>query len=221
VAYGKRSIALAIGAVAALGLSACASGYDSGGYGAPQQAAANSEATPEPTPTEEPVAGARGNAPPKNPTTKLINKNLPRMGRVLTNQKGFTLYRFDNDTADPPASNCADKCAKLWPPAVTDSTPELDGVDSNLVDTITRADGGKQITINGWPVYTYIGDKKPGTWKGQNVGGTWFAIAPTGKPNKTCMPKGIVKPVPLPAESSDTGTGGGNTGGDTGGGYSY
>lgn len=213
---GKRSIALAIGAVAALGLSACASGYDSSGYGSPRQAAA--EASAEPTaPGSPPAEEPAGTAKPKNPTTKLINKKLPRMGSVVTNQKGFTLYRFQKDTPDPPASNCAGDCLKLWPAAlVGDDEPTLKGIDESLVGTITRADGTKQLTLNGWALYTYVGDKKPGTWRGQNVGGAWFAIAPTGKPNKTCMPEGVVKPVPIPAAAEETAA----TGDDSGG-YDY
>ena len=211
--YAKRSVALAVGAVAILGLPACASGYDTSGRGAPQQAGASAGATAEPVVNPEPSASGEPAAPEdkvKDPTTELVNRKLPRMGNVVTNQDGFTLYRFQKDTPDPPTSNCSGDCLKLWPPALVGADlPKLKDVDENLVGTITRADGTKQLTLNGWALYRYVGDTKPGTWKGQNVGGTWFAIAPTGKPNKTCMPKGIVKPVPIPAGNTGTGTGAG------------
>ena len=132
-------------------------------------------------------------------TNKLIATTVPRMGNVVTDTKGWVLYRFDKDKANPSKSNCVGDCAKLWPPLLADDTLELSGLSAAKVDTVERADGGLQVTIGGWPVYRYIGDKKPGTWKGQNVGGTWFVIDKDGKKNLTCLPK-ISKPVPLPAD---------------------
>ncbi|MFE7040008.1 hypothetical protein ACFU9X_11320 [Streptomyces atratus] len=35
-------------------------------------------------------------------------------GKVLTDSEGFTLYRFDKDTASPPKSNCEGEYAKIW-----------------------------------------------------------------------------------------------------------
>jgi predicted lipoprotein with Yx(FWY)xxD motif len=132
-------------------------------------------------------------------TNKLIAKTVPRMGNVVTDAKGWVLYRFDKDKASPSKSNCVGDCAKLWPPLLADETLELSGVASSKVDTVEREDGGLQITIGGWPVYRYIGDKKPGSWKGQNVGGAWFVVQKDGRKNLTCLPK-ISKPVPLPVD---------------------
>jgi predicted lipoprotein with Yx(FWY)xxD motif len=133
-------------------------------------------------------------------TDRLIAKTVPKMGNVVTDAKGWVLYRFDKDTADPAKSNCVKDCATLWPPLLADETLELSGISASKVSTIKRADGGRQITINGWPVYRYIGDKVPGKWSGQNVGGTWFVIDKNGKKNLTCLPK-ISKPVALPASA--------------------
>jgi predicted lipoprotein with Yx(FWY)xxD motif len=133
------------------------------------------------------------------------------MGKVVTDQNGWVLYRFDKDTTNPVKSNCIDKCAKVWPPALTDGNPKLDGVDPALVGTVTRDDGTTQITLNKWPLYRYIGDKKPGQWKGQNVGGTWFVVAPDGKKNLTCLPTPPPKAVAPPAddaEANDSGSSG-------------
>jgi predicted lipoprotein with Yx(FWY)xxD motif len=132
-------------------------------------------------------------------TNKLIAKTVPRMGNVVTDAKGWVLYRFDKDKASPSKSNCVGDCAKIWPPLLADETLELSGVASSKVDTVEREDGGLQITIGGWPVYRYIGDKKPGSWKGQNVGGAWFVVQKDGRKNLTCLPK-ISKPVPLPVD---------------------
>jgi secreted repeat protein with Y-X4-D motif len=73
-------------------------------------------------------------------------------------------------------------------------------VNPKLVGTVTRVDGTKQLTVSGWPLYRYIGDKKPGTWRGQNVNGTWFVIKPTGAKNLTCVPP-VSKPVAPPVDA--------------------
>jgi predicted lipoprotein with Yx(FWY)xxD motif len=129
------------------------------------------------------------------------------MGAVIEDEGGWVLYRFDKDTAKPASTSaCEGDCAKVWPPALTnDGEPKLKGVDPKLIGTVTRADGTKQLTVAGWPLYRYIGDKKPGTWQGQNVNGTWFVIKPTGTKNLTCLPP-VSKPVAAPAadDADDT-----------------
>ncbi|MFI5915654.1 hypothetical protein [Dactylosporangium sp. NPDC051541] len=153
-------------------------------------------------------------APPVPLTTTLKAASIPKMGKVVTDQDGFVLYRFDKDTAKPPKSNCVDKCAQVWPPAITDGNPDLSGVDASVVGTVTRADGSRQITLAGWPVYRYIGDPKPGAWKGQNVGGVWFVVDPTGKKNLTCLPTPAPTAVQPPAASAEaTSNGDGGSGG--------
>ena len=221
MASQKRIFIAAAGALAAtLALAAC--GSDDYGLTSAQSAAIG--AAPAAAPAEQLAAGgaedlaqeddATGNdaeeaAEPAAPkvkakpvgkvTDKLIAKTVPKMGNVITDAKGWVLYRFDKDKAKPPTTNCVGDCAILWPPVLADDTLELSGIDADKVDTIERADGGLQITVGGWPVYRYIGDKKPGTWKGQNVGGVWFVIQKDGKKNLTCLPA-ISKPVPLPKE---------------------
>nr|WP_187398878.1 hypothetical protein [Micromonospora sp. WP24] len=211
----KRTVVAAVGALVAL--AACApAGYEPANPAAAEPVAV---AAAEPSVSAEPDASAEApaaDAPPADVelTEKLVGKTVPKMGKVVTDEKGWVLYRFDNDSADPPSSNCVDKCAAVWPPALTDGDPQLSGVAADDVGTITRQDGTRQLTLAGWPVYRYIGDKKPGQWKGQGVGGTWFVVAPDGKKNLSCLPKGTPKAVAPPSDS-----GGGSDYGDSG--YSY
>ncbi|MEU8256631.1 hypothetical protein AB0C06_20480 [Micromonospora inaquosa] len=97
--------------------------------------------------------------------------------------QGRTLYRFDKDTAKPPTSNCNGDCAKAWPPLLVKSAGQIypSGIDPKLVGYVERADGTCQVTIGGWPVYLFAKDAEPGDISGQGVGGTWFAISPTGE----------------------------------------
>ncbi|MEV4741952.1 hypothetical protein [Streptomyces sp. NPDC049555] len=102
---------------------------------------------------------------------------------VVVNGAGFTLYRFDKDTANPSKSTCDGDCASTWPPVVVAPGGRifLDGVDKSKVGTVKRDDGSLQVTVGGWPVYRFSKDTKPGETKGQGVGGTWFGGTPDGK----------------------------------------
>ncbi|TDC60288.1 hypothetical protein E1258_15185 [Micromonospora sp. KC207] len=210
MAQMKRTVIVASAMVA---LTACApAGYDGANSSAAEPVAV---AAAEPTAAVEPEASASPDAaateapdaaPPADVelTDQLIGKTVARMGKVVTDEEGWVLYRFDKDSDDPPASNCVDKCAEVWPPALTDGSPQLNGVSDDKVGTITRQDGTRQITLGGWPLYRYIGDKKPGQWKGQGVSGTWFVAQPDGKKNLECLPTGTPKAV-APPSSGDAG----------------
>jgi predicted lipoprotein with Yx(FWY)xxD motif len=94
---------------------------------------------------------------------------------VLTNAKGFTLYSFAPDT--PATSKCYGSCAAYWPPAT--GTPTASPGVPGQVAAIKRTDGTEQLTYNGHPLYTYIGDTAPGQAKGNNLnlnGGLWHEV---------------------------------------------
>ncbi|MFJ1790203.1 hypothetical protein [Kitasatospora griseola] len=112
----------------------------------------------------------------------LMTEHNGTLGTLVTDGQGFTLYRFDQDTNNPSATHCTGDCATLWPPELTTGSgaPALKGIDAKLVSTVTRPDGTHQITLNGWPLYRYAPDTKPGQTNGQGVGGTWWATTPTG-----------------------------------------
>jgi predicted lipoprotein with Yx(FWY)xxD motif len=108
-----------------------------------------------------------------------------KLGSMVTDSAGMTLYRFDKDTNKPPASNCKGSCATTWPPLLAGSAGlsgiSVQGVDKALLGTITRDDGSLQVTLNGWALYYFASDSAPGDAKGQGVGGVWFAATPEGK----------------------------------------
>ncbi|NUR42339.1 MAG: hypothetical protein HOV73_19845 [Streptomyces sp.] len=112
---------------------------------------------------------------------KLAVVTNPELGKVLTDNAGLTLYRFDTDTAEPPKSNCDGDCATTWPPVPADDATAGEGIDKSLLGEVTRTDGSKQLTIGGWPAYRYAKDVNAGDVNGQGVGGKWYALAPTGK----------------------------------------
>jgi predicted lipoprotein with Yx(FWY)xxD motif len=98
---------------------------------------------------------------------------------VLTNAKGDTLYWFAPDT--PSASKCYGTCAAYWPPVPGPATAGP-GVTGRL-GTITRTGGSSQVTYDGHPLYTYIGDTAPGQANGNNIdlnGGLWHEVVVSG-----------------------------------------
>jgi predicted lipoprotein with Yx(FWY)xxD motif len=105
------------------------------------------------------------------------------IGTYVADGQGRTLYRFDKDRAKPSKSNCNGDCSATWPPLLVKSPGQIypSGINPKLVGYVERADGTCQVTIDGWPVYLFAKDTEPGELNGQGVGGTWFAISPTGE----------------------------------------
>src|SRR3954452_13539150 len=160
----RLSVLAVTAAAVVVGLTACSSGADDG-YGGTSTAPV------------DPLA-----ATPQVDTI-LSSNSTAQLGTVVVDGQGFTLYRFDKDSAKPPTSNCADDCAQKWPPVLaTPGTPlTVEGVAQEAVGTINRSDGTIQLTLNGWPVYRYSGDPQPGATAGQGVGGgEWAAVTPEG-----------------------------------------
>jgi predicted lipoprotein with Yx(FWY)xxD motif/predicted outer membrane protein len=103
------------------------------------------------------------------------------LGSIVIDSKGHTLYRFDKDSAKPSQSFCSGPCVKQWPPALAGDQLSTKGVDQDLVSKVKRRDGRWQLTLAGWPLYRFAGDRRTGDVKGQNVSGVWFVITPDGK----------------------------------------
>ncbi|WP_225830002.1 SCO0930 family lipoprotein [Streptomyces sp. NK08204] len=107
----------------------------------------------------------------------------PELGDIIVDRHGRTVYRFLKDKAWPePVSNCTGACLEKWPAVAAVEPGDTEGVKKKGLMGFTRPDGVKQMTVNCWPIYTFSGDKAPGDTNGQGVGGTWYAVAPDGKP---------------------------------------
>jgi predicted lipoprotein with Yx(FWY)xxD motif len=119
------------------------------------------------------LAGASSTAPA--PTGTALKTTTIGGTTVLTNAKGFTLYSFAPDT--PASSKCYGGCAAYWPPVIGTAAARR-GLPGKVA-TITRTGGSHQLTYNGHPLYTYIGDTAPGQAKGNNLnlnGGLWHEV---------------------------------------------
>jgi hypothetical protein len=77
------------------------------------------------------------------------------------------------------------------------------------IGMITRPGGTKQVTINGYPVYYYAGDKAPGQVTGNGAGGSWHVIKVTMKSGST---GGTATTAPKATATPTANTGGGGYG---------
>ena len=150
--------------VTALIISGCG-GASGSSYSAPK------------VPSKSPgTTGAAGGAP-------LDVATDPKLGKIIVDAKGRTLYDFVIDKGT--MSVCYGACASLWPPYTTNGKPVAGpGVSATLIGTAKRKDGSSEVTYAGHPLYYYAPDQKRGQITGQALnqfGAPWYALAPNGR----------------------------------------
>ena len=185
-----RSMTFLAGAAAVLLATLVLAGCGSGGGSASAQAAAPKR--------------AHG-----KPATIGVANNL-KLGEILVDSQGRTLYLFQKDSGT--TSSCNGACAAAWPPLRSSGNPVVLGAaNASLVGTIARSDGKPQATYNGHPLYRFVMDTKSGDTNGEGLtafGGTWFAVSPAGDPilpPAPAAPKPKPKPQPNPIPQGNGG----------------
>jgi predicted lipoprotein with Yx(FWY)xxD motif len=100
-----------------------------------------------------------------------------RLGAYLIGYNGMTLYTYAKDAIG--TSTCSGHCAQAWPPYIVTSASLVaeSPLDSGKIGTITRADGTKQLTWKGWPLYFYNADMAAGDVDGAQVA-NWSLAKP-------------------------------------------
>lgn len=148
---------------AGLGLVAAACGYGgtaSGGYG----------------------GGAGGNAGSSTPAAAASSLTITtsKLGKILTDAQGRTLYLFTKDSAG--SSSCTGACLGVWPAFDSNGAAQAgSGVSPTLLGTASGS--AAQVTYNGHPLYYYVGDTKSGDTNGQDLnqfGGSWYVVSAAG-----------------------------------------
>jgi predicted lipoprotein with Yx(FWY)xxD motif len=133
-------------------------------------------------------AATTGTTPPASGTTGAVIKTgkVTAGGNevtVLTNKDGWTLYYFTPDTATE--SKCTGGCATTWPPYLSDGKPTTTATLPGKLD-VQKNVHGSQVTYQGHPLYTYVGDTAAGQANGDGSGGKWYVakldLQPLGTP---------------------------------------
>jgi predicted lipoprotein with Yx(FWY)xxD motif len=140
----------------------------------------SSSSSPGSTPTSTTTAQAAGqpssvageNLPQPGSVVLIVQKSA--IGYVLATASGHVVYTYGKDTkGGQPA--CTGSCASIWPPVtgkpVASSADNLPGT----LGTVSDANGAKQITYNGLPLYTFKGAKVLST-KANGTGGEWSVV---------------------------------------------
>src|SRR5215467_4458050 len=147
--YQVRLLAVAL--LAVLGLVAAGCGGGSSASSAPQGG----------------VAGAQHSTS----SVAVKTRKISGLGVVLVNTKGRTLYVFMKDAHRHVTCTKANGCQSFWPPLKWKSAakPTAGGTaKSKLVAWDKDPGGGKVVTYNHRPLYTYSGDSAAGQSKGWN-----------------------------------------------------
>jgi predicted lipoprotein with Yx(FWY)xxD motif len=123
---------------------------------------------------------ATGPAPTTSTSSKvLLHPKKVRGVSVLANSSGYTLYWFAPDSATK--STCYGTCAVYWPPVI--GSPLAGPGVSGKLGTIKRTGAATQVTYDGHPLYTYVGDSAPGQATGNDIdlnGGFWYEMTVSG-----------------------------------------
>ena len=161
----RTSLSLAGFAVALAALVALAGCGSSGGTSSSTEAA---------TPTTTGSAG--GGA-----ATIDVADN-PKLGQVLVDSKGHTVYMFEKDESDE--SYCNGSCAKVWPPVTENGQLKAGSGVSGKLTTLKRDDGSTQVVFDGHPLYTYVKDTDTEDAYGNALdqfGAEWYGLHPHGE----------------------------------------
>jgi len=118
----------------------------------------------------------------RKPAVGTVKTLRTKLGRILVDARGRTLYLFEKDKGA--TSSCDGACASVWPPLTTGGKAKAGpGVTAAKLGVTKRTDGRTELTYGGHPLYTYAGDQKPGDVQGQGLdqfGAEWYVLAPGG-----------------------------------------
>jgi len=143
----------------ALAVTACGTSSAGGAYGYGNQTTQATQA-----------------ATPSSVMTAALKTETTPVGMILANSHGLTLYYYSADKRGSGTSACTGGCATAWPPLAAPVKAPAGIRLPGPLGMITRPGGVRQVTINGFPVYLYAGDKAPGQYMGNGVQGSWHVI---------------------------------------------
>jgi predicted lipoprotein with Yx(FWY)xxD motif len=119
------------------------------------------------------------------PTTRSATVTTAQtgLGRIIVDGRGRSLYLFEKDAHG--RSACSGVCVAYWPPLLANGKSiAIKGAKRSLLGSIRRADGSRQASYAGHPLYFFSGDARRGQTNGEGLrdfGAGWYVLTPTGK----------------------------------------
>ena len=131
------------------------------------------------------TSAAGSTATPAAASAAKVELQKTKLGKVLADGHGRTLYMFEKDKRGSKKSTCFGQCAAAWPPLTTTGKPKAaPGVSASKLGTIKRGNGVTQVTYNGWPLYRFQGDTRARQTNGEGLkafGAQWDVLSASGK----------------------------------------
>jgi predicted lipoprotein with Yx(FWY)xxD motif len=118
-------------------------------------------------------------------SVRVSTRSVAGLGTILVDSRGRTLYMFVPDKQKKVTCTSV-SCVAAWPPLklAAGAKPVAAGkAKQALLSSDPNPKGGRVVTYAHWPLYTYIGDSKPGQASGQALnlnGGLWYVLSPSG-----------------------------------------
>ena len=163
----KSGWAVAAAGISSLVLLLTACG---GSSSSSSSAAGNSGSTSTPTAVGQP-SGAVG-LPAKGSTVLIVEHS--NLGWVLAEASGLVVYTYGGDSKGG-SPTCTGSCAAIWPAVTGAPLPGPADTLPGQLGTVVMANGAKQVTYDGMPLYTFKGARALST-KGNGVDGKWHVI---------------------------------------------
>jgi predicted lipoprotein with Yx(FWY)xxD motif len=150
------------------------------------------------------AGGCGHSAAPSTHASAVKTAANPRLGTLLVDARGMTLYHLSGEGHGKFICDTA-FCEKHWPPLSASATSSA----ISGLGTVRRPDGMEQLTYKGEPLYTFTGDTAPGQVDGQGAveGGRWIAVK--------------ISPASAGSENAGSSGGGSASGEGTSGGHGY
>jgi predicted lipoprotein with Yx(FWY)xxD motif len=106
------------------------------------------------------VAGCGGSDSNETPASATTSdtvgvKQIDGFGRVLVDASGMALYTPDQEAKG--MIRCTGTCTSEWQPVDAGGKPTA-AAGAGKIGVIKRPDGGRQVTLDGMPLYTFVED---------------------------------------------------------------
>jgi predicted lipoprotein with Yx(FWY)xxD motif len=116
---------------------------------------------------------------------KIQLRRTTSLGKILVDTAGFTVYRFGKDSGKRNTCVASRACSAAWPALTTSGSPTAGpGVNASLLSTIRLANGSRQVTYAGHPLYRYAAtsERAETSYAGvEQFGGKWYAVNSAGR----------------------------------------
>jgi predicted lipoprotein with Yx(FWY)xxD motif len=134
----------------------------------------SSSSSSSPSAAASPTSGSAGAAVVKTASVSSLGAS------VLVDAQGLTLYHLSGELNGKWICTSA-ACVKVWHPLAAPTGRSPSGSVGSL-GSVKRPGGAVQVTFKGMPLYSFVGDTKPGEAKGQGIKdvGVWTAVTANG-----------------------------------------